>query len=171
MTPECPRPLRVDAIPPTGLTIDVVAGPAECAAIAARLGVPAVHALSGHFELHPEPGGAIHARGRFTARLDRTCVVSLEDFATTQRESFAVRFVPAGQESEDVDPESDDEIPYAGGSIDLGEALVEQVALDLDPYPRKPGARLPAGDTAAASPFAALAALRATPPEGEAEEE
>jgi hypothetical protein len=39
--------------------------------------------------------------------------------------------------------ESPDEIPYAGDSIDLGAVLAEQLALSLDPYPRKPGAALP----------------------------
>jgi len=69
--------------------------------------------------------------------------------------------VPEGRETADPDPESDDEIPFSGGVIALGEALVEQVALDLDPFPRKAGAVLP--EEAAAenvSPFAALAALR-----------
>ena len=92
----------------------------------------------------------------------RECVVSLEPFETTQREAFSLRFVPEGQESETPDPESEDEIPYAGGTIDLGEAVVEQLALDLDPFPRKEGAELPSeADPANVSPFAALAALRA----------
>jgi hypothetical protein len=55
---------------------------------------------------------------------------------------------------------------------DLGEAVAEQLALALDPYPRAPGAELPAeaaeagseeGEATApgpAAPFAALAGLR-----------
>ena len=89
-------------------------------------------------------------------------MVSLEEFEATQRETFKLRFVPAGMEIDDQDPESDDEIPFDGGVIDLGEAAVEQLALDLDPFPRMPGAKLPdEPEPANVSPFAALAALRA----------
>ena len=63
----------------------------------------------------------------------------------------------AGEERDD-DPESIDEIPYEGSTIDLGEAAAEQLALALDPYPHKPGATLPDSDEAPRNPaFAALA--------------
>ena len=161
MTPELTRPLRVDSIPLAGQVVEVVATAAECAAVAPRLGVPSVRALSGRFELHPEGEGVVRARGSFAVRLERVCVVSLEPFETTQEERFGLSFVPEASVGEQDDPEADDEIPYRGVSIDLGEALVEQVALDLDPYPRRPDAQLPAAGAAGeASPFAALAALR-----------
>ena len=161
MIVEMSRPQRVDSMPPAGLTIDISAAPGECAAIAARLGVPALRSLTARFRLHPLAGGVIAVDGNFSARLVRVCVVSLEEFEMTQRETFHLRFVPEGTESPDPDPESEDEIPYAGGVIDLGEAAVEQVALDLDPYPRKDGAKMPGEATdAAESPFAALLRLR-----------
>lgn len=161
MIVEMPRPQRVDTVAPSGLTVELAASPGECVAIAARLGVPAVRSFTARFHLLPVQGGAVAARGTLTARLVRECVVSLDEFETTQREAFTVRFVPAGTEAPDPDPESEDEIPYDGGVIDLGEAAVEQLALDLDPYPRKKGAELPADPAAeAASPFAALLKLR-----------
>jgi uncharacterized metal-binding protein YceD (DUF177 family) len=161
MTPELSRSLRVDTIPAAGRTVEVAATAEERAAVAQRLGVPSVRSLTGWFALHSEGGGVVRAEGRFSVVLERVCVVSLEPFATTQEERFVLCFVPAGSEGDDGDPETDDEVPYAGGSIDLGEALVEQVALDLDPYPRRPDAALPSATTEEpASPFAALAALR-----------
>jgi len=161
MTPELSRPVRVDALGPEGLVVEVVADAAECAAVALRLGVPAVHALSCRFRLEPASAGRIAATGRLRARLVRECVVSLDEFEATHDERFRLRFVPAGTESEDDDPESEDEIPYAGGVIDLGEAAVEQLALDLDPYPKRPGAELEMpGEEGDVGPFAALAALR-----------
>ncbi len=161
-TPEVSRLQRADAVGKGGLAVEIVATPAECAAVARRLGIPALRSLVGKFQLQALEGEAISATGTFSARLVRECVVSLETFETTQREAFSLRFVPEGRETADPDPESDDEIPFSGGVIDLGEALVEQVALDLDPFPRKAGAVLP--EEAApenVSPFAALAALRA----------
>jgi hypothetical protein len=68
--------------------------------------------------------------------------------------------LPAGREPADG-PDDPDEIESADGIADLGEAVAEQLALALDPYPRAPDAELPpeANDEAAGA-FAALAALR-----------
>jgi hypothetical protein len=54
------------------------------------------------------------------------------------------------------------------GEIDLGEAVAQQLAVALDPYPRAPGAAWPQADTGDADiaaepvrrPFAALDALK-----------
>ncbi|MCC6718171.1 MAG: DUF177 domain-containing protein [Acetobacteraceae bacterium] len=148
---------------------EVVATPAECAAIAQRLQIPAVAALSCRFRLVPAGDGVVAAEGRLAARVTRECVVTLELFEAELVEAFRLRFVPADamEEDEDImlDPDADDEVPYHGRQIDLGEAAVEQLALALDPYPRMQDAALPApaqpgaatDDGAAESPFAALA--------------
>ena len=95
----------------------------------------------------------VAARGHLHAPSDLDCVASLDEFEAAVDETFRFGFVPAGTESDDPDPESEDEVPYAGDTLDLGEAAVEQLALALDPYPRKPDAELPAadGDSAGAS--------------------
>ena len=165
MTPEFHRPLALEAIGPGGLVREVVADAAECAALATRLRLPAVAAMSCRFELSREgrDGDVVVALGRLRARVEQECVVSLDPFEAAIDEAFRVRFVPAGSEDAEIDPESDDELPYSGASIDLGEAATEQLALALDPYPRKPGAELPdePATTAVVHPFAALAARRA----------
>jgi uncharacterized metal-binding protein YceD (DUF177 family) len=108
------------------------------------MSLPAIASLTCRFRLERDLGGSLVARGQLFARVVQTCVVTLDDFAATVAESFAVRCVPEGKESDDPDPDSMDELVYAGGTIDLGEAAVEQLALALDPYPRAPGAELPA---------------------------
>ena len=159
MSVEFSRPMGLDRIPVGGLEQLVEATPAECAAIAARLKVPAVASLSCRFRLTPE-SGMIRAEGQLRAEFTRICVVSLDEFGQAAAEEFRVRFVPAGSEADD-DPESEDELPYSAGLIDLGEVAVEQLALILDPYPHKPGAALPeGGPEAEEQPFAALARLR-----------
>jgi len=151
MTPEFSRPVARDRIGPRGPDITVEASAAECAALAVRLRLPAVHSLSCRFRLR-QAGDVVVAEGWLAARVTQTCVVSLDDFETAVTDHFTIRFVPAGTESDDVDPETEDEIPYAGNSLDLGEAAAEQLALSLDPWPRKPDARLPDPDTAADLP-------------------
>ncbi len=159
---ELAKPVKVDRIPDDGLDILVEADADECAAVAVRLLLPAVARLHCRWRLHKEPRGAIKADGVLQAEVTQECVVSLEPFAAAAAEAFTVRFVIAGRESEaGDDPEEPDELSYDGVTVDLGEATVEQLALALDPYPRKPGAVL--ADDADAQPdtaFAALAKLR-----------
>ncbi len=163
MTPlELFRPIPADRVGETGLIVTVEANDTERAAIARRLFVPSVEALQCRWSLRAAPGGVVEADGSLRARLHQECVVSLDPFAVEVVEEFAVRFVPAGDESDDGDdPDVPDELAIENGTLELGEATVEQLALALDPYPRKPGAVLPedAGD-APDNPFGALAKLR-----------
>jgi uncharacterized metal-binding protein YceD (DUF177 family) len=158
--PELSRPLAVDQVRPAGTEVEVRANEAECAALARRMAIPAVLELACRFRLSPNPAAAVAAEGHLVARVMQTCVLTAEDFETVAEERFRLCFVPAGRESNDDNPESDDEIPYTGGVIDLGEAAAEQLALALDPYPKKPGAVLPeAAADPAEPPLAALARL------------
>jgi uncharacterized metal-binding protein YceD (DUF177 family) len=160
MTPEFHRPLSLDRIGPHGLDLAVEATPAECAALAVRMNLPAVLALSCAFHLIREGRDAVLARGVMKAKVTQTCVISLDDFDAPVEEVFQVCFVPSGQETDDIDPESDDEIPFEGNTIDLGEAAAEQLGLALDPYPRMPGVEMPAvEDEPEPHPFAALRRL------------
>ena len=161
MISEVHRSMALDRVGQDGTTALVLADPAELPAVAARLGVPAIHALRCDFRLRRIGGSVVEGQGELTASLTQTCVVSLEDFDSFVEDAFTVYFVPAGTEDEDSEPDAPDQIPFEGSAIDLGEAAVEQLALALDPYPRKPGAALAADalDTPAGA-FAGLAALR-----------
>ena len=78
-------------------------------------------------------------------------------------EPVRLRILAPG-EAPSEDPEAPDEIEAEGDSVDLGEAIAEQLALALDPYPRVPGAALPGEgegeEPPPSGPFAGLAALR-----------
>lgn len=159
--PELHRPLALDRIAPRGTEFVVEANENERAGLAKRLMVPAVRALRCVFKLSPGPSGSVLAVARLTASVTRTCVISLDDFDSDIAEEFAVRFVDSERLSDDDDPETIDEIPISGPAIDLGEAATEQLALVLDPYPRKPDAVLDEGAYQQIEhPFARLAALR-----------
>ena len=165
MTRELTRLVPLARIRSDGLAVTVQASPAELAALAGRLAIPAVLELTCSFALRPAPGCVIEATGLLRARVVRTCVISIEDFEARVEEVFSLHFVPAGTETDDPDPESVDESPYDGDVLDLGEAAAEQLALALDPYPRAPGAELPEqqDSEAAAHPFAALTRPRGPP--------
>ncbi|KAA2212667.1 YceD family protein [Teichococcus oryzae] len=140
---EFPRPLPFAAVPPEGRSRSLFATPEECAALAKRFGIPAVERLQAELELRPEPGGTVRVRGTLEAAVVQSCVVTLEPVAQSVREPVDLRFLPRGEEPGD-DPDGPDEIPTEDGIMELGEALAEQLSLALDPYPRAPGAELPA---------------------------
>ena len=162
MTPELTWPVPLVKIGADGLTVTVTATPDECAVLARRMGIPAVHELTCVFTLTPARAdpARIAADGVLRARVTRECIVSAEEFETLAGDRFTVFFVPEGEESEELDPDMEDEIPYRGDTIDLGEAAAEQLALALDPYPRIDGATVPdiEGDEDR-NPFAALTRL------------
>lgn len=181
--PEFSRRVPVSRIGVSGMEQVIEASSAECRALSGRLQLPAIASLTCRFRLLPPLRGQVAAEAELRAELTRICVVTLEPFEASIAERFTLRFVPEGAEEDDMDPESPDEISYVGDSIDLGEATAEQLALALDPYPRKPGVTLPGNaesetaesreaDGPAADqphPFAALARLRGGgPPSGNA---
>ena len=125
-----------------GAAFVVEAKAAECQALARRMGLEAILGLSCRFDLRRGESDSVWAGGALRARVRQVCVVSLELFEAEVAEDFTLRFVPEGQESDELDLESADEVTYTGGVLDLGEAAAEQLALALDPFPRKPGAAL-----------------------------
>ena len=164
---EFSRPLDVRQI--EGRTVRLEANPTERAALAARFDLVSVDSLEAELDLSRD-GEAVDARGRVTARIVQSCAVSAEDLPVAIDETVAFRFVPetdAHRPDEEVELEADelDEVPYAGTTIDLGEAVAQTLALAIDPFatgPQADEARRRSGllDEAASGPFAALAALK-----------
>ncbi len=161
---ELHRPISLDRIGAHGSDFEATAKPDELEAIARRLGVPSVHRLHATFRVRRVGAALFEAHGTLRSAVEQVCVVSLDAFVQDVAEAFLVHFVPAGTEDDEPEPDSVDQIPYEGSAIDLGEATVEQLALVLDPYPRKPGASLgEIEDGNLSGPFAALTGLRARP--------
>ncbi len=105
---------------------------------------------------------------RWQASATRICGVSLEPFETRYAGDFVVRLTPPGSpaapiEAREVslDLEADDPPDLLeGDQIDVGAYVVEHFALELDPFPRKPGVEFqPPEPEGPASPFAVLRKL------------
>lgn len=167
MTPEFSRTERVDTIGERERTVTVSADAAERGALATRFGLVSVDQLDGVFAIRRETSG-ISARGRVTATVVQACSVTGEPLPVRIDEAAALRFVAESPDAEEVELDSEalDTIPYEGGTIDLGEAAAETMALALDPFPRGPNAAAvlkAAGviseDDAATGPLAGLKAL------------
>lgn len=159
---EFSRAVAVSALPLQGRAFDLSPTEAERAAIARRLDIPGVERLAGHIDVKPARGGATLS-GKLSASLTRQCVVTLEPMTEEIAESFALRFVRAEPQTEAGEAEllidEDTPEPLDGDVIDIGEALVQQLALAMSPYPRRPDAdftKAEFGQTLEKSPFDVL---------------
>ncbi len=179
MTPvesEFSRTVRVDKIPMSGLRLELKAKPAELAALAKRFDIRSIDELTATVTLKAMAGGAlIRVDGHLSAQVVQTCVVTLDPVPQTVDEDFSLTFggaepdVVGGEIELSLDDE-DPPDPIIDGTIDVGEAVAEHLALALDPFPRKPGISFDGGDDddvsdsgeeeKKPSPFAVLAQLR-----------
>lgn len=134
--PEFSRPLQTDRVPKLGSTEKLTAEPEERRALAKRMKIPAIHSLTAEIRATPWRGGGLKLEGHLTADVEQVSVISLESFRETVSVPIARYFLPPGAVSETEDDDAD---PIDNGWIDLGEVVAETLALDLEPYPRKPG--------------------------------
>jgi uncharacterized metal-binding protein YceD (DUF177 family) len=108
--------------------------------------------------------------GHVKATLEQTCGITLDPLPVEIDERFSVELVEASEpEPDEVDVAIDDDAPdvIEDGRIDLGQYAVEQLALQLDPFPRKPGAEfVQPEEPAEISPFAVLKAFRTPEDDG-----
>ena len=152
-------------MPASGRTIRLEWPPASLDSVAERLAIPGVRALGGEATIRRKAGGAAVA-GAVRAELIRTCVVTLEETPETVESAFAVRFMRDldPDDALSIDPGTDEDlVELEVETIDLADLLIQEVALAMAAYPRKPGLAPPAATDAPddeTSPFAALRSLK-----------
>ena len=133
------------------------------ARIVKALDLASLDAFTAEMELVPVPAGW-RLSGRVRASLAQTCGITLEPLPLEIDAPFVLTLAEAVEEdSDEIIITLDDESPdlIENGQVDLGQYAVEQLALRLDPFPRKPGAEfIQPPEPAEISPFAVLKQLR-----------
>ena len=138
--------------------------------IARALDLVDLPAFSAEVRLRPWMDG-VEMEARWSADVVYRCGVTVEPFDAALKGAFTVRAVrhdsphaqPAAEAGEVVaDLEADDPPDILETDvIDVGAYLVEHLALELDPFPRKPGAVFEAPPAEGPeSPFAVLRMLK-----------
>jgi uncharacterized metal-binding protein YceD (DUF177 family) len=139
--------------------VSISAGEAERRAVAQRLGLVSVEALSSDVTLTRTPGNkaVVYVEGILKADITQSCVATgapvrnhIEDefeawFADPSSfTSFAkARRDKTGRGADDeivVMEEREDPEPIVNGKIDLGDLATQYLSLGVDPYPRAHGA-------------------------------
>jgi len=157
------------------VTRQLVADEAARVRIAQALDLDRLDSLTAEVKATPWLDGAV-VDARWAAVIEQTCGVTLEIFGTELEGAFTMHVLPrssrhAPQEPVRevvLDPEGEDPPDLLDEDrIDLADYVVEHLALDIDPFPRKPGVVFTAPDEPQPpSPFAVLRDLKAKPVKG-----
>jgi uncharacterized metal-binding protein YceD (DUF177 family) len=154
-------------------SVSLSADNATRVAIARELGLERLDSLTANVRAKPWLDGA-EITGALEAEVTQICSLTGEPFDSVLRSDFTVRVVPEGSDAAprndsaevDIDPEGDDPPDVLDNDrVDLAAYVVEHLALEVDPFPRKPGAVFePPAEEEPISPFAVLTQLRRDPP-------
>jgi uncharacterized metal-binding protein YceD (DUF177 family) len=166
-------PVRLHEVGRGPMSVRLEPDAAERAAVAKTLGLVSLPALTADLTLRPWMDG-VEITGRFEAVVEQVCAVSLDNFEHPLAGAIEVRAVPPGSPQApqsaggelDFDPEAPDPPDVLEGeTIDLAAYVIEHLALEIDPFARKPGAEFdytaPDGPE---SPFAVLGKLKGGEP-------
>ena len=177
ITPANPLPLslpfRVAALPTRKATrFDLLPSAPERAALAAALGITAIHRLQLKGELRPQGRHDFELEARLLAGVEQPCAITLAPVRSRIDEPVLRRFLgdfayPDGEEVEMPEDDTAEPLPEV---IDVGAVAAEALALALPPFVRAPGVELGEAVYAAPGvsplrdedlrPFAGLAALK-----------
>jgi uncharacterized metal-binding protein YceD (DUF177 family) len=120
--------------------------------------------LVAEVELRRQSSEVILLEAEFAAEFEQCCAVTLEPVRGAVSDRFSLVYGPAPEEEQEIALTSDEPAfePLEGNSIDIGEAVAQELSLALPEFPRDPEARL---DEAAIAeplegPFATLARMR-----------
>lgn len=158
-------PIRLDQVG-KGTGRRLVADQAQRAVLAEQLELDSLDLLEAEVEVLPW-GRDYEIKGTFRASVVQTCGVTLEPLPSQIEGRFSVKASETPPEEEhDSAVEIGLETPdppdlIENGEIDLAAYVIEHLALEIDPFPRKPGVEFePPATEPEPSPFAVLAQLR-----------
>lgn len=158
-------PIRLDQVG-KGAGRRLIADEAQRAVLAEQLELDSLDLLEAEIEVLPW-GRDYEIKGTFRASVVQTCGVTLEPLPSQIEGRFSIK-ASETPPVEEHDPEMEIglETPdppdlIENGQIDLAAYVIEHLALEIDPFPRKPGVEFePPATAPEPSPFAVLARLR-----------
>lgn len=180
--PEFSHPVQIETLAdPKTFTIE--ASPDQYGPLAARLGIEGLRSFSACLSVSPgEKGALVRLTGTIEADITQKCVVTLEPVESHISASLDILYRPHGPDADDRDPDEEKEpkdhetegfmgdAPESleGGILDIGEAAVQTLSLEIDPFPRASGAQwtppedegTPTEPKEPKGPFAKLAELK-----------
>tara|TARA_B100000886_G_scaffold339091_1_gene303541 strand:+ start:451 stop:987 length:537 start_codon:yes stop_codon:yes gene_type:complete len=145
---EFSRPVTADKIGVDSMSLECKAKEDELTSLVARFDLVSLESLMFSLKFkRSETTGIIEAAGRLTAAGFQKCVITLEPVEFELDQTISWSFLDKSNDGQEAD--FDTEIPKSAelidnNQIDFGELAAQQLAILLDPYPRAPGAKIPA---------------------------
>jgi uncharacterized metal-binding protein YceD (DUF177 family) len=141
LIPEFSRPVNVAKLGGKLPSYRIEASDAERAALALRFNLISLDRLVAEITLRREPKGAVRLDGRLEADLVQHCVATLEPVPEEVVDEFVLIYRPDLDEAAAdrlalENPEDEIVEPLIGESIDIGEAVAQQLAVVMEPFPR-----------------------------------
>ena len=162
------RPLKLHELAHGPVRLHLAPDETERAAVAKALGLQGLPAFTADVTARSWLDG-VEVTGRLEAVVEQICGVTLDPFEADVEAEIEIRAVPEGSPHAatadggelELDPDAPDAPDVLhGDAIDLAAYVVEHLALELDPFPRKPGAEFDyQPEEAETSPFAVLKKL------------
>jgi len=136
----------------------------ERARLSRRFELIALYRLAAEVMLRRQSAVAILLEAEFTADFEQCCAVTLEPVRGTVCDRFSLVYGSAPKDQPEIAFSEDEPVfePLNGDSVDIGEAVAQELSLALPLFPRHPEALV--DEAAVVEPlderFAALARLR-----------
>ena len=148
-------PIHITELPIGGLTICRLVDPEAYAQIASRLAVDAVEEflIEVSVQRDQKHKSIAMAQGKIKVTVIQSCSVTLEPITSKFCIPIDLTFADEGAltPAEDINfDEADPPEPMHDGRFDLGDTLIQILAVEINPFPRKPGSSIQ--DISSASP-------------------
>ncbi len=156
---EWTHALDLETVEPAGLELHLAAPEEAREDLARRLEISSLERLEADLKALPRAGGVFHVCGRFRAKIIQECVVTTDPVDSLIEEEVEGWFVDheagvasfakarkdrdagtaKGNAEVEIMDESEDPEAAIGGQVDLGEFIVQNLSLAINPYPHKDG--------------------------------
>ena len=164
VAPEFSRPVALAQLSTRPFRQRIEATAEERERLSQRFDLISLDRLAAEVELRRQSPEMILLQAEFAAEFEQCCAVTLEPVRVAVSDRFSLVYGPAREEEQEIALTSDEPAfePLNGNSIDIGEAVAQELSLVLPIFPRDPEARI---DQAAMAeplqgPFARLARMR-----------
>lgn len=139
---EMMRTVDLLRLPQKGQTLKIIADADELIQVAKRFSLVDVKSIEASVLMKGQR--VVHVTGSFKAEITQKCVVTLEDVPETVEGTFEEIFSPdvevlKPEEMLEINMDSEQLEPMGDGKVDIGELVLENLALAINPYPRKQG--------------------------------